>query len=330
MSYDNSGIRDLNVVALAGGVGGARLARGLAACLPPEGLTVIVNTGDDFDLYGLRICPDLDTVMYTMAGVENPTTGWGIRDDSLNAQEMLARYGADTWFQLSDRDLATHLRRTSLLRSGLTLSEATREMSVALGVQHAIVPMSDDPVATIIQTDDGELDFQEYFVRQRHEPTVRGVRFQGIEAARPAEAALDALRQADLIVVCPSNPIVSIGPILAVERIRRELESGSAPVVAVSPIIGGRALKGPADRMLLSLGMEASAFGIAKRYSSVVQGMVIDSHDREEATRIESLGVRTCVTDTIMRDDAGRISLAVTVLRWGAGLRKQRSTILPA
>ena len=310
----------MKVLALAGGVGGAKLASGLEAALPPGDLSVVVNTADDFDLWGLRICPDLDTVMYTLAGIANPETGWGIAGESFGALEMLARYGEDTWFKLGDRDLATHVLRTTKLRSGEPLTRVTADLSGALGVESAMLPMCDEPVATVLDTPDGPLEFQDYFVRRRQRDEVLGMRLQGVGDARPTGAVLRALAGADLVVLCPSNPVVSIGPILAVPGMREALASSSVPKIAVSPIVGGRALKGPADRMLASLGHEVSAVGVSRMYEGLVSAMVIDGVDEGERLRIEALGMRVLVTAVIMRDEQDRVRLAREVLGFGAGL----------
>ena len=310
----------MKVLALAGGVGGAKLAAGLEAALQPGDLSVVVNTADDFDLWGLRLCPDLDTVMYTLAGIANPETGWGIAGESFGALEMLARYGEDTWFKLGDRDLATHVLRTTKLRSGEPLTRVTADLSGALGVESAMLPMCDEPVATVLDTPDGPLEFQEYFVRRRQRDEVLGMRLQGVGDARPTEAVLRALAGADLVVLCPSNPVVSIGPILAVPGMREALASSSVPKIAVSPIVGGRALKGPADRMLASLGHEVSSVGVSRMYEGLVSGMVIDGVDHGERLGIEALGMRVLVTAVIMRDEPDRVRLAREVLGFGAGL----------
>jgi LPPG:FO 2-phospho-L-lactate transferase len=310
----------VKVLALAGGVGGAKLAAGLEAALQPGDLSVVVNTADDFDLWGLHICPDLDTVMYTLAGIANPETGWGIAGESFGALEMLARYGEDTWFKLGDRDLATHVLRTTKLRSGEPLTRVTADLSGALGVESAMLPMCDEPVATVLDTPDGPLEFQEYFVRRRQRDEVLGMRLQGVGDARPTEAVLRALAGADLVVLCPSNPVVSIGPILAVPGMREALASSSVPKIAVSPIVGGRALKGPADRMLASLGHEVSSVGVSRMYEGLVSGMVIDGVDHGERLGIEALGMRVLVTAVIMRDEPDRVRLAREVLGFGAGL----------
>jgi LPPG:FO 2-phospho-L-lactate transferase len=310
----------VKVLALAGGVGGAKLAAGLQAALPPGDLSVVVNTADDFELWGLRICPDLDTVMYTLAGISNPETGWGIAGESFDALEMLARYGEDTWFRLGDRDLATHVLRTTKLRSREPLTRITAELSTALGIESAILPMCDEPVTTVLDTPDALLEFQEYFVRRRQRDEVLGVRLRGVGEARPTQAVLQVLAGADLVVLCPSNPVVSIGPILAVPGMREALVSSPAPKIAVSPIVGGRALKGPADRMLASLGHEVSAVGVARMYEGLVSGMVIDEVDNGEISGIEALGMRVLATDAVMRDEPDRARLAREVLGFGAGL----------
>src|SRR5918994_1791684 len=252
----------MKVCALAGGVGGAKLASGLQDVLPPGDLSVVVNTADDFDLWGLHICPDLDTVMYTLAGIANPDTGWGVSGESFETLNILERYGEEIWFKLGDRDLATHVLRTSRLRLGMTLTEVTAELSGALGVKSVVLPMSDDPVLTVLETPEGRLEFQEYFVRRRQKDEVLGVELRGIEEAGPTKSVLVAISGADAIILCPSNPVVSVGPILALPGMREALASSPAPKVAVSPIVGGKALKGPADRMLASLGHEVSSTGV--------------------------------------------------------------------
>jgi LPPG:FO 2-phospho-L-lactate transferase len=310
----------LKVVALAGGVGGAKLAAGLQAMLLPGELTAVVNTADDFELWGLHICPDLDTVMYTLADLANPETGWGIAGESFAALGMLARYGEDTWFKLGDRDLATHILRTLRLRAGEPLTSVATELSGALGVRSSILPMCDEPVATVLRTPDGSLEFQEYFVRRRQRDEVLAIGLRGIEGARPTDAVLEALAAADLVVFCPSNPVVSIGPIIAVPGMRKALDASRAPKIAVSPIVGGRALKGPADKMLSSLGHEVSAAGVARIYKGLIEGMVVDRVDEGERSEIEALGMRVLVTDAIMRDAPDRARLAREVLEFGDGL----------
>jgi LPPG:FO 2-phospho-L-lactate transferase len=304
------------IVALAGGVGGAKLAQGLHAALPPDQLTVIINTADDFDLYDLRIAPDADTVLYTLAGLANPETGWGIAGDSSGALDQLRAYGEETWFWLGDRDLATHLLRTQRLRAGWTPTQVLRDFTRALGPRADLLPMCDEPVATVVATPAGELAFQEYFVRRRQQDDVRGVRFAGIEHARVTAEVSAALLQAEAVIVCPSNPIVSIGPILAVPGMRDLLREIPAPKIAVSPIVGGRALKGPADRMLAGLGHEVSSYGVATLYRDLLYGMVLDRADAADAERITALGMRVLVTETVMGGTTDRQRLAAEVLRF--------------
>jgi len=310
----------MKVCALAGGVGGAKLAAGLQAVLAPGELSVVVSTAEDVDRWGLHICPDLDTVMYTLARISNPETGWGIANESFATLSMLARYGEKVWFKLGDKDLATHVLRTSRLRSGETLTRITAGLSGALGVESVVLPMSDDPVSTILETPEGRLEFQEYFVRRGQRDEVLGIRLRGIEEARPTEGVLAAIGGADAIVFCPSNPVVSVGPILAMPGMRETLASSSAPKVAVSPIVGGRALKGPADRMLASLGHEVSATGVARMYEGLVDGMVVDRIDEDERAGIEALGMRVLATESVMRDAEDRARLASETLEFGAGM----------
>jgi LPPG:FO 2-phospho-L-lactate transferase len=310
----------MKVCALAGGVGGAKLASGLQNVLPPGEFSVVVNTADDFDLWGLHICPDLDTVMYTLAGISNPETGWGIVNESFETLNMLESYGEETWFKLGDRDLATHILRTSRMRSGETLTKVTAVLSGALGVESAVLPMSDDLVSTILDTPEGRLEFQEYFVRRGQRDEVLAIELRGIRDAGPTERVLAAISGADAIVLCPSNPVVSVGPILALPGMTEALASSSAPKVAVSPIIGGRALKGPADRMLASLGHEVSATGVARMYAGLVDGMVVDRTDEGERAGIETLGMRVLVTQSVMRDAEDRARLASETLEFSAGL----------
>jgi LPPG:FO 2-phospho-L-lactate transferase len=313
----------MKVLALAGGVGGAKLAAGLQSALAPGDLTVVVNTADDFELWGLRICPDLDTVMYTLADIANPALGWGVKRESYNALGMISLYGEDAWFKLGDKDLATHILRTNRLRNGEPLTGITGQLSAALGVQSAILPMCDGPVSTVLDTPDGTLEFQEYFVRRGQKDEVRGVELCGIEEVRLTDAVSRAVMEADLIVLCPSNPVVSIGPILAVPGMKKTLETASASKVAVSPIVGGRALKGPADRMLVSLGYESSAAGVARMYRGVVDGVAVDRVDEGERAKIEALGMEVFATDAIMHDADDRTRLAREVLGFGAKLKRR-------
>ncbi len=318
------------IVALAGGVGGAKLAHGLALTLPLDApsdmLTIVVNTGDDFERYGLRVCPDLDTVLYTLAGLANDATGWGVVGDTSATLDMLRRYGEKTWFWLGDRDLATSLLRTARLRGGQPLSVVTRGLAQALGVGVTLAPMSDTPVATIIQTPDGELAFQDYFVRRRHQDVVTGVRFAGIEQAQPLPETLAALARAEAIILCPSNPLLSVEPILRVPGMRAALAAAAAPIVAVSPIIGGQALKGPADSILAAQGFPVSPLGIAQWYGSdLLDGLALDVADAALTPEIEALGIRTLVTETIMRSNDDRKRLARETLDFAATLARQRT-----
>lgn len=308
------------IVALAGGVGGAKLAQGLMLAAPAEPLRVVVNTADDFDLFGLRISPDLDTVLYTLAGLANPETGWGVAQDTFAALAMLERYGEETWFRLGDRDFATHILRTQRLRAGHTLTEVTAELARALGVPVALLPMCDEPVATIVETAAGPLAFQDYFVRRHQTDAVHGVSFASVEAAHVPDGVRAAYADASLVVFCPSNPIVSVGPILAVPGMRDLVRQAAAPKVAVSPIVGGRALRGPADRMLGGLGHEVSPVGVARLYQGLIQGMVIDALDGDLRGEIEALGIRVLVTDTVMAGADDRRRLAAEVIAFGREL----------
>jgi LPPG:FO 2-phospho-L-lactate transferase len=304
------------VVALAGGVGGAKLAHGLQAHLGDR-LTVVVNTGDDLELHGLLVMPDHDTVMYTLAGIANREFGWGIEGETFAAAEMLGRYGEPTWFRLGDRDLATHITRAARLRAGKGLTAVCLGLQRSLGVRAAILPMSDEPVRTEVRTDDGWLEFQDYFVGRHQEPDVHEVRFRGAESAAAAPGVADALDAAGGIVIAPSNPIVSVGPILAIDEIRAALDRArerGVRIVAVSGIVGGKALKGPADRMLVSLGHDSSALGVARIYAALATDFVLDEVDADQAPSIEALGLWAHVTDTIMTDDAGRARLAAECL----------------
>ena len=299
----------MKTIALAGGVGGAKLADGLAGVLPPEDLTVIVNTGDDFEHLGLYISPDLDTVCYNMAGINNPLTGWGRDDETLQVFTELEALGAPTWFRLGDRDLATHLERTRRLRAGETLSQVTAALCEAWGIQARVLPMSDQLIPTMVMTDEGELAFQEYFVARRCEPKVTGFRFENILQAAPAPGVLEAIEAAELVVICPSNPWVSIDPILGVPGVRSAL--AGKPVMAVSPLIGGQALKGPAAKMYRELEIEPSALAVAHHYGGLLAGFVLDKID-ENLTK--SLTLPCLITDTIMTEKEVRLKLAQEVL----------------
>lgn len=302
------------LTALAGGVGAARFLRGLVQVVPPEQLAVIVNTGDDDWFHGLYVCPDLDTVTYTLAGAENPETGWGLAGESFACMEALDRYGAETWFRLGDRDLATHLFRTEQLRVGEPLSAVTADIARAWGVRPQLLPMSNDRVATRIQArgPEGvhEVRMQEWFVRDRAEPLVAAVRFEGADAARPAPGVLDALERAETVLVCPSNPVISIGPILAVPGVRDALVARRDRVVGVSPIVAGAPVKGPADRLMGPLGIEVSCVGVAGAYADFCGTLVIDAGDAEHAHAVEAAGVRAVVANTLMRDARVAAALA--------------------
>jgi len=308
----------VRVALLAGGTGGAKLAHGFQQVLAPGELTVIANVADDTELFGLHVSPDIDSLLYTLSGLIDPERGWGIADDTWTALEMLGRYWEPTWFRIGDADLATHVHRTHRLREGSSLTDATAGMTAALGVASHLVPATDDRIRTIVETDDGDLEFQAYFVARRQEPEVRGIRLEGLERARASAAAIDALAAAEMIVLAPSNPIVSIGPILALSEIREAIASSAAPTLAVSPIIAGRALKGPADRMLASLGHEVSAVGVARLYVGVVDRFVLDEEDAALAPEVEALGMAAAVLPTIMSSETDRASLATRLLECAA------------
>ena len=318
--------RSLKVAALAGGVGGAKFADGLSRCLPPDDLTVIVNTGDDFEHLGLTVCPDLDTVCYTLAGMANPQTGWGLKGETFHALESLEALGGPEWFHVGDQDLGTHLERTRRLKLGQTLSQVTSHFCEAWKIRPRVLPMTDGPAPTVVLTSEGELPFQEYFVHRQCLPRVSGFRFEGIEQARPAPGVLEALRTADLVVFCPSNPWVSINPILAVPGVRRELEEGrrrrGLPVVAISPIIGGKTVKGPAAKMFSELGIVPSALAVAEHYGRLCSGFVLDLLDEKLVPEVQRLGLQTLATGTLMNSDADRLRLAVEVLDFFGGVRK--------
>lgn len=307
----------MNILALAGGVGGAKLADGLQRVVG-ENLTVVVNTGDDFRLHDLYIAPDLDTVMYTLAGIADPVNGWGIAGDTYNNLDMISRYGGEDWFRLGDRDLATHLLRTQMLRSNYALTQATQHLAQALGVRAQILPMCNEPVATIVNTNAGELAFQEYFVHRRWQPVLKSYRFHGIDKARVTPEITNAIQNAHAIIFCPSNPFVSIEPILSVKGMRELLQKTRVPKIAVSPIIGGEALKGPAGKIFQELGREPSAFEVARMYRGIIDRFVLDRVDETQAPAIKDLGMRVWVTDTIMRDEIERERLAREICEWAA------------
>ena len=331
----------MKVVALAGGVGGAKLVDGLARNLSPANLTTIVNTGDDFTHFGLNICPDLDTVCYTLAGLANPETGWGQLYETWNALDSLERLGGPVWFRLGDRDLGTHLERTRLLREGFSLSQITKRFCQAWNVTSTVLPMSDDPIPTLVYTDQGDLPFQAYFVREQCTPHVRGFAFQFAEQALPAPGVLEALGEADIVIICPSNPWVSIDPILSIPGVKPEIRAKALslrepgelhrsrekirPVLAVSPIIGGQAVKGPAAKMYSELGVEPSAFSVARHYGSIqngglLAGFVFDHLDAGLEEDITGLGIEPFVTNTLMKQTSDRVKLAKEVLEFGERL----------
>jgi LPPG:FO 2-phospho-L-lactate transferase len=313
------------ILALAGGVGGAKLADGLAALLGPR-LGVIVNTGDDFEHMGLSISPDLDTVLYTLAGIANPETGWGVAGESWAFLEQAARLGGPSWFRLGDRDLAIHVLRSERLRRGERLTAITADLCRSLGVAARLLPMSDAPVRTIVETAEGPLPFQDYFVRRRCEVAVTGFAFAGIAKARPTPETLAAIAAADLaaIVLCPSNPFVSIDPILAVPGLKEALRRRGVPIVAVSPIIGGAAVKGPAAKMMRELGLDPSALAVAEHYAGFLDGMLIDEADAALAPRLTALGLRVRVAPTVMKSAADRRAVAQEALALAATVAEAR------
>jgi LPPG:FO 2-phospho-L-lactate transferase len=305
-----------HVVLLAGGVGGAKLAVGLASILPPSALTMIVNTGDDFEHWGLQVSPDLDTVMYNLAGIANPATGWGLSGDTFEALGMVTSYGGPGWFRLGDKDMAASIVRTLLLHQGRTLTEATSALASRLGVAHPILPMSDQPVRTILETDQGDRDFQEYFVRDRWQPVVRNIRYQGADQAAASPQVRSALESATLIVLGPSNPYLSIDPILAVGDIRRQISRSRAACIAISPIIGGQAVKGPAAKLMLELGQQVSPLGVAKHYEDVLKGIILDTIDQDGCASLEALNIRAAARQTLMETPADKARLAGEVLEF--------------
>ncbi len=304
----------LKITALAGGVGASKLLLGLYEVMDPAALTIIVNTGDDIVLHSLKISPDLDIVTYTLAGIVDASKGWGFRGETFHALKRLAAYGRPNWFNLGDRDLATHIHRTALLAEGKTLSQAADSIRIALGVKSRILPMSDNPVPTIIDSNEGPLHFQEYLVKRRAEPIVRGIRFAGVESAAPAPGVLEAIRDADRILICPSNPLISIGPILAVPQIRDQLRAHEEKVLAVCPIVGGKSLKGPSDKMLAQLGHAPTALGVAKLYADFTATFVIDPADKSQASAIAALGIKVVILPTVMKTRTQKRNLARAIL----------------
>ena len=303
------------IAALAGGVGAARFLGGLVQVVEPASVVAVVNVGDDVVLHGLHVSPDIDSILYGLAGAANPETGWGLAGESWAVMGALGRFPSRfAWFNLGDRDLATHLYRTQRLRDGARLSEVTSELAAAWGVAVRVMPVTDDPVETRVTVEDGEVGFQDYFVRMRHAVPVRAVRFVGVESARPAPGVLQALAAAERVVICPSNPVVSIGPVLAVPGIAEALSRRRDDVVAVSPIVAGAAVKGPADRLLRELGHEASVVGVARLYAPFAASLVIDEADAELAPAVEATGMRCLVTPTVMRGPAEAAALAKAIL----------------
>ncbi|HRJ75817.1 MAG TPA: 2-phospho-L-lactate transferase [Anaerolineales bacterium] len=300
----------MKITALAGGVGGAKLAHGLAQVLSPKDLTIIINTGDDFEHLGLTICPDLDTVCYTLANLANPETGWGRKDETWNMISNLEKLGGPSWFRLGDQDFATHIERTRRLKNGESLTQITKDFCEAWEIKHKILPMSDSPVRTMVDTDEGEMAFQEYFVHRRCEPRVKGFRFEGVDETEASIPVKEAIESADTVIICPSNPWVSIDPIL---KIIKKIEK---PVVAVSPIIGGKTIKGPAAKMFTELGIEPSALAVAKHYRNILDGFVLDTVDSNLEDEIKKLNMKTLTTNTLMKDLADRTRLAKDVLHF--------------
>lgn len=299
------------VVALAGGVGAAKLLKGLVRLVQPlSNLVIVGNTGDDIEVYGLHVSPDLDIVMYTLAGIVDETKGWGVSGDTFHCLDMLGRLGSETWFKLGDKDLAIHIMRTKMLKNGKTLSEATAKLCRMLGVKAKLVPMTNDSIRTKVVSGQLRLEFQEYFVKRGTRDEVTNVVFEGAEKARPAPSVIEAIKEAERVVICPSNPVLSISPILSISTIRNELRNTGAYIVGVSPIVGGKAIKGPAGRIMASMELEASAYGVAKFYEDFLDHLIIDTADKQYKERIEGLGVRVTVTDTIMRtlEDSIRIA----------------------
>ena len=297
------------VTCLAGGVGAAKFLQGLVKIIPQEYITVIVNTGDDIELHGLHISPDPDIVMYTLAGFVDEEKGWGIRDDTFHCLNMLQKYHSETWFKLGDKDLATHILRTQLLRGGLALDEVTRKLCDCLGLKMRILPMTNDKVAPQIITAAGRMHFEEYLVKRGATNKVLDVVFEGVDSALPAPGVVESIREADGVIVCPSNPIVSIGPILAIRGVREALRDTPAKVVAISPIVGGATIKGPADKLMQGLGLEVSAYSVAFLYRDFLNVFILDEIDRLEKERVEELGVEAVVADTVMRSLEDKVEL---------------------
>ncbi len=296
-------------------MGGAKLALGLTRVLPPDDLVIVVNTGDDEEFHGLHVSPDLDTVMYTLSGLSDPERGWGLSGETFQALQMLSVYGVPTWFNLGDRDMATHIRRTQLLRQSRTLSKVTRELCTRLGIVHTVAPMTDDRVRTKVETSEGVLPFQDYFVRLRCEPQATAVHFDGADATKPSPIFDEALNNARAIIVCPSNPFLSIDPILAVGDVQERVRRFNGPRVVVSPIVGGEAIRGPAAKMMRELGHPVSSVGVARKYVGLCDHFIVDNADANESRDIESLGMKAHVTNTIMNTTDDKETLARYVLR---------------
>ena len=310
-------------MALSGGIGGAKLVLGMAGILPAKQLAVVVNTGDDFEHLGLHVSPDIDTLLYTLAGISNPETGWGRANESWSFMSALGELGADTWFRLGDKDLALNVYRTHRLRSGQTLTEITADLAGRLGLSVAVIPMSDDPVRTYLDTDSGLLEFQEYFVRRQCEPAVSGIHFKGSECARPSPAFENLLHSDELaaVIICPSNPFLSIDPMLSIPGVRDSLVSCTAPVIAVSPVIRGRSMKGPTAKIMGELGVPVAASAVAKHYEGLIDGFVLDSSDTDSADSLADSGLKLAMTNTVMQTLDDRISLARNVLEFAHSLR---------
>lgn len=302
------------LVVLTGGTGGAKLVQGLSLEVEPEELAIICNTADDFLLHGLYVSPDLDTITYALAGINDPAKGWGIKDDTFVVLEWIGRYGGETWFKLGDRDLATHITRSRLLKEGLRLSQATERIRKALGIKATILPMSDEKVETRIMTAKGELSFQDYFVRERWREEVNGLFFVGLERSRPSPGVIKAIQEATAVIFCPSNPVTSIAPILAVPGMREALRETTAPIVAVSPIIEGAPVSGPAHKFMAAVGMEVSAFGVAKAYADFLDTILVAAEDRNLKARIEELGIKAVATSIRMDSPADKRHVAREVL----------------
>lgn len=316
------------VLALSGGVGGAKLALGLSRLLSGPEFATVVNTGDDFSHFGLHISPDIDTLLYTLSGQANPETGWGRKGETWSFMEAMAELGGENWFNLGDKDLALHVQRTNLLAAGQSLTALTQSLARSLGISSTIIPMSDDPVRTFVKTKDGALAFQHYFVRDRCEPVVSGFSFEGVDVAKANPAFKQALESPDLqaIIICPSNPFVSVRPILDLQGVENNMTAATAPIVAVSPIIGGQAVKGPAAKMMKELGMPVSALGVAKVYQGFIDGFVIDEADAASASEIEALGMKVLATKSFMKTLEDRERLARETLEFAADIAAKAQT----